>query len=385
MKVIFNKKDLLSNLVPTMGAVSTKNTITTLEGVLIETLGGNTVRLSTYDMTKGIRCTFEAMEVVEEGAVIINAQRFLQIVRLLGGDEVTLTIDDKCNGTISSETSSFSVFALRGADFPALPELSGRRGFEISGELIKNKINRVLHSVAEQENRPALCGVFFKIDGNCLEMVSCDGFSLSVCKMVCDIKDIGEENSEHFSFILPGTSLSELVKLLSEKGKETIQVILARKHAIIKMGDMLFFTRMIDTAYVDYEKLIPKGHPIKVKVNRERLLEGLERANLIADEKIQGSSRSYVKMIINEQMVELSSVSVNGRVHDVMACTHEGEDLQIAFNCRYLINNIRAAEGEEIILSLKNANQSMTIEAANPKENENYLYMLLPVRMTTAS
>ncbi|MBO5789696.1 MAG: DNA polymerase III subunit beta [Clostridia bacterium] len=384
MKVIFNKKDLLNSLVPAMGAVSTKNTITTLEGVLIETLGGNTVRLSTYDMTKGIRSTFEALEVVEEGAVIINAQRFLQIVRLLGGDEVTLSVDDKYNGTISSDTSSFSVFALRGADFPALPELSGKRGFEISGELIKNKINRVIHSVAEQENRPALCGVFFKIDGNRLEMVSCDGFSLSICKMVCDIKDIGEESSEHFSFILPGASLSELVKLLSENGKENIQVILARKHAIIKMGGMLFFTRMIDTAYVDYEKLIPQGHPITVKVNRERLLEGLERANLIADEKIQGSSRSYVKFIVNGQMVELSSTSVNGRVHDVMPCAHEGEDLQIAFNCRYLISNIRAAEGEEIILSLKNANQSMTIEPANPKESETFFYMLLPVRMTSA-
>ena len=114
------------------------------------------------------------------------------------------------------------------------------------------------------------------------------------------------------------------------------------------------------------------------------LLEGLERANLIADEKIQGSSRSYVKFIVNGQMVELSSTSVNGRVHDVMPCTHEGEDMQIAFNCRYLISNIRAAEGEEIILSLKNANQSMTIEPADPKESETFFYMLLPVRMTGA-
>ena len=106
MHIIFNKKVLLENLTPAMGTVSTKNTISTIEGVLIETMGGTTVRLSTYDMNKGVRVTFEALEVSEEGSCILNAQRFMQIVKLIGGDEITLHVDEKCIGTGAAGESS---------------------------------------------------------------------------------------------------------------------------------------------------------------------------------------------------------------------------------------------------------------------------------------
>lgn len=381
MKIIFHKKVLLDNLMPAMTTVSTKNTITTIEGVLIETMGGNTVRFSTYDMNKGVRTTFEALEVVEEGSYIINAQRFLQIVKLLGGEEVTVEVNDKFNCTISSGASNFSLFALRGEDFPTLPELSGKKGFEISSSLLKNKISKVIHSVAEQDNRPMLCGVYFKINGAEMEMVSCDGFTLSICDVVCDIKDIGEEKSEEFSFILPGHAINELIKIMPENDSP-ITVMLARKHAVIKIDRLVFFTRMIDSDYLDYKKIMPKDQTIFVKVKRDRFLEGLERANLIADEKVQGSARSYVKVILQGNKIALSSVSVNGKVYDEMDCEHDGEDLSIGFNCRYLINSIRAAEGDEVMLTFKSPTQSMTIEPLEKKDKENYFYLILPRRMT---
>ncbi|MBP5209778.1 MAG: DNA polymerase III subunit beta [Clostridia bacterium] len=383
MYIIFNKKTLLENLLPAMGTVSTKNTITTIEGVLIETLGGTTVRLSTYDMSKGVRVTFEALEVIEEGSYILNAQRFLQIVKLLGGEEITLKVDDKFNGTVSSETASFSLYALRGEDFPTLPELTGKRGFAVSSSVIRSRIARVMHSVAEQDNRPMLCGVFFKIEGQKMEIVSCDGYSLSVCSVSCDIEDVGEEAGDKFSFILPGASLNELTKILPDT-PDKIRIMLARKHAVILIDRLIFFTRMIDSEYLDYQKIMPREQTIFATVNRERLLDGLERANLIADEKIQGSSKSYVKMSVKDDTLSLSSTSVNGRVYDEMTCEHTGEDLQIGFNCRYLINNVRASSGEEIVLAFKSPTQSMTIEPKEKKENESFFYMLLPVRMTEA-
>jgi len=158
--------------------------------------------------------------------------------------------------------------------------------------------------------------------------------------------------------------------------------MLARKHAVIKIDRMIFFTRMIDSEYIDYQRLIPQNQTISVTLDRERLLEGLERANLIADEKIQGSSRSYVKVTVAGDKVLLSSTSVNGRVNDEMDCVHEGDDLTIGFNCRYFMNNIRAAEGEKITIRMQGATQSITIVPAEEKENESFFYMLLPVRMT---
>ena len=119
-------------------------------------------------------------------------------------------------------------------------------------------------------------------------------------------------------------------------------------------------------------------------MDRARFLAGLERANFIADEKIQGSSKSHVKVIVEGDKLALSSTSLNGRVYDEMPCEHEGEDIVIGFNCRYLMNHVRAAEGENILLGLKTPLQSLTITPADEKENESYYYMLTPVRMTDA-
>ena len=111
------------------------------------------------------------------------------------------------------------------------------------------------------------------------------------------------------------------------------------------------------------------------------MLSSLERANIIAEEKIQGSGRSYVKLKAEYKYLVLTSSSVNGKVFDEMDCVHEGDDIAIGFNCRYLINSIRVAEGEDIIISLKSPTQAITIEPKLPDESFEYFYMILPVRM----
>jgi DNA polymerase-3 subunit beta len=148
------------------------------------------------------------------------------------------------------------------------------------------------------------------------------------------------------------------------------------------MNDITFFTRMIDSEYMDYQRIIPKEQSIFVKIDRARLLEGLERANLVAEEKIQGSGKSYVKLEIKDNVFSLSSNSVNGNVFDQMECEHEGEDIVIGFNCRFLINSVRAAESDVILMTLKSPTQSITIEPSEDEKKGSYFYMILPVRMT---
>ena len=183
------------------------------------------------------------------------------------------------------------------------------------------------------------------------------------------------------TFIIPGHALAELSKILPDDEEFKCLFYLSRKHAIIKCDDITFFTRTIDSEYIDYNRIIPKENDIFVTLNRERMLSGLERANIIAEEKIQGSGRSYVKLNIENDFLTLSSSSVNGKVLDEMDCVHEGNEIEIGFNCRYLINSIKAAEGEEIIISLKSPTQAITIEPKVPDEKFVYFYMVLPVRM----
>ena len=372
----------MSKLTPAMGTVSNKNTITSIEGVLLETMPDGMIRISTYDMNKGVRALVEPTSIEREGKFIINAQRLYQTVRVLPEDDITFDINDKLNCTISSGRASFSMFAMRGEDFPNLPDLVSERGFEISSETLRKMIGKVAHSVAEQDNRPMLCGAFFKISKDMIEVVSCDSYTLSRCSMKCEIKSIEASGNLGYSFIIPGHALGELSKNLADGEEQTVTFYLSRKHAIMKKGDTVFFTRTIDSEYIDYERIIPKDNDIFVTLDRERLLDGLERANIIAEEKIKGSGRSYVKISTEDQFLVITSSSVNGNVFDELDCVHEGGDIEIGFNCRYLINSVNVAEGENIKLTFKSPTQAITIEPCEEDDEFSYFYMILPVRMT---
>ena len=379
MKFTVLKSTLMEKLTPAMGTVSNKNTITSIEGVLIETLDDGNVRLSTYDMNKGVRATFTPTDIERHGKFIINAQRFYQTVKVLPEEEITIDINDKLNCTISAGKASFSMFAMNSEEFPVLPELTTDQGFDIQGSILKKMISKVSHSIAEQDIRPMLRGAFFSFDENKLEVVSCDSYTLSKCEIVCDI-DYYNASSHKHSLIIPGHALSEMVKIL--KDDEKVGVYVTKKHAVIDSGDMIFFTRTIDAEFIDYNRIIPKDNDIFVKVDRERMLDGLERANIIAEEKIQNSGKSYVKLEVEDQFLTLTSSSVNGKVYDEMDCEHEGNDLEIGFNCRYLINSVKVAEGDKILLSLKSPTQAITIEPVEKDDEFNYFYMILPVRMS---
>ena len=380
MKFTIQKSSFMRVLVPAMGTVSNKNTITAIEGVLIETLDNGKIQISTYDMNKGFRAVVEPVEIERTGRFIINAQRLYQTMRVLPDDDITFDINDKLNCEISCGKASFSMFALKGEDFPNLPDLVTENGFTVSADILRKMISKVSHSIADQDKRPMLCGAFFKItDGN-MEVVSCDSYRLSKCNIKCDISSISG-NGLNYSFIIPGHALGELSKVLGDGEDEGVRFYLSRKHAIVNKGDVIFFTRTIDSEYIDYNRMIPRDNGIIVTIDKDRLLSGLERANIIAEEKIQGSGKSYVKLSVKDQIFSLTSTSVYGCVNDEMDCVHEGEDIDIGFNCRFLIDAVKVAEGENLYIKLKNPNQAIMIEAVEKDDEFNYAYVIVPVRM----
>ena len=380
MNITFKKDEFLERLAPAMGSVSSKNTINSIEGVLIEAKKeSNSIKLTTYDMKKGVVAYMSAERVLAEGSYIINAQRLMQIVKLMPEEIVNLTVDEKFCAVISSGKSSFSLFALKGEDFPSIPELSGESGFTIDSYTFKKMINKVIHSVAVDDSRLMLCGAYFVIKGNTLDVVSCDSFTFSKCILNCEIKDMTRDEAS-FAFIVPGHALNELTRIISDKGG-IISVYLTRKHAIFNFEDMVFFTRLIDEEYIDYNRIIPKDQTIFVTIEKEKLLSALERANLIAEDKNKGNSRPYVKLTIGGDYLTITSKSVSGEVYDEVEAEIEGGDLKIAFNCRFLINTVRAAESDTLRLSFKSATQSMIVTPAEKKEGEDFFYMVVPVRM----
>ena len=160
MKITFDKEVLVEALTPAMSAVSDRNTIAAIEGILITTDGQDRVILSSYDLEKGYRTAVQA-EVEEPGSFIINAGKLFRMVRMMPENEVTIEVNDKFQAKIISGNSVFALSALPGGDFPSLPDLNGDRGVSIGQGMLKKMISQVFHAIAVSDPRPIFCGAYF--------------------------------------------------------------------------------------------------------------------------------------------------------------------------------------------------------------------------------
>lgn len=382
MKIIFNRSAISAAVAPLMCAVSGKSTLTTIEGILIEAKIPDTCVLTTFDLEKGVRITVEA-KVIEEGSFIINAQKFNQTLRVMEGDEVTLTVDDKLVACIVSGRASHKMSALVGSDFPNIPELVSDRSFIVGQSVVKKMMNQVSFAMGYNDQRAVLNGTFFKITDDHLMMVACDSFKLAKCSKKTDLTNKNTNGNDHldYSFIVPVKTMNELNRLISDDEEALMQIYVTRKHIVFLIGELTFFSRLVDGDYIDYNRIIMNSHKISVKLNQRELIAALERAALVTEEKIAGSVRSHVKLDASQNMLKISAVSSAGSTYDELFTEHTGDDILIAFNNRYLIDSVRACSSENIKLSMSSPLTSMNIEPADKKEDEEEIFMLLPVRM----
>lgn len=384
MKIIFNRSTISTAVAPLMCAVSGKSTLSTIEGILIEAKIPDTCIMTTYDLEKGVRITVEA-KVIEEGTYIINAQKFVQTLRVMDGEEVTLTVDDKLSACIFSGRSSHKMNALAGSDFPTIPDLVSDRSMIASQAVLKKMFSQVSFAMGVNDQRNVLNGAFMKITDDALMMVACDSFKLAKCRQKTELVNKNTNGNAHleFSFIVPVKTVNELVRLLSDDEEALTQVYITRKHLVFLIGELTFFSRLVEGEYIDYNRIIVNSHKITIVADKKELVSALERAALVTEEKIAGSVRSHVKLHINLDTLRISAVSSAGSTYDEMYIDHIGDDLMIAFNNRFLIDTVRACDSERLKMTMSSPLTSMNIE---PLENDydetekEELFMLLPVR-----
>ncbi len=382
MKIVFNKQKMANTIAPLMCCVSGKSTLTAVEGILMEAKLPDTLILTTFDLEKGMRLTTN-VEVIEEGTYIINAQKFNQTLKVMDSDTLTLTVDDKCHAIIEYGKSVYQMNALHGSDFPTIPNLESVNNFVIGQRVIKELINKVSFAMGVNDQRTVLNGCYFEVEEGKMIAVACDSFRLAKCEKLVDIENTGTGTVKHLAhaFIIPNKSIGELQRLLSDSDDKKVKVFVTHRNIIFNLGDMIFFTRVIDGYYIDYEKVIVKTHKIFVDVNREELLSALERACLITEERIVGMVRANVKLDIKGGLLKILANSSAGSTYDEIEVAHEGEDLFIAFNNRYLIDCVRACGGDNIKISLSSAHASINVVPVEKDESINEEYMLLPVRL----
>ena len=382
MKIVFRKDILSAAVSPLMSGVSTKMTLAATEGILIEASLPNTCVMTTYDIEKGVRITVEA-DVIEAGSAIISASKLNQIVRVMDGGDISLTVDERNCATIVSGRSSHTLTALPAKDFPEIPRLTSAQGFSVSQKVVRSMIAKCMYAMGVNDQRPVLNGLFFSVSDGKLHTVSCDSFKMATCATKTDLVGLeGSDTVDNLRFILPNKSVSELYKLLGDKDEDAIvTVYVSRKNIVFVMGDITFFTKLIEGEYIDYNRIILRNHRIFVYVDRESLISALEHAALITEEKVAGSVRSHVRLEIAEHILKISATSGTGSAYDEVAIGHEGDDLVIAFNNRYLIDSLRACSADRVKISMSSALTSINIEPGDQDTVDEDLFMLLPVRM----
>ena len=383
MKVIFDRQSILNATAPLLAATAGKSTLAATEGIKIEAISPDTCILTTYDLEKGMRTTIEA-KVIEEGTFVVNAQKFNQTMRVMNGEEVTLTIDRNLAATIECGKSSHKMMALRGEDFPEIPRLESNLGFSVKAGTLKDMFTKVMYAMGVNDQRNVLNGCYIEVEQNKLLLVSCDSFKLAKCLLHTDeIENNNADGSDiRFKFIVPVKTVNELYKLLGANADEMVRIHMMRKHMVFYFENLVFFSRLVDGEYIDFDRIIIRQHKIYIDLDRDELLSALDRAALITEERVSGALKANVKLQLDGPVLKVLANSAAGSTYDEIDINHEGADLIIAFKNRFLTDSVRACESERIRIALSSHLTSVNIEPMGEDSTDSEdLFMLLPVRM----
>jgi len=367
MKLTCEKLLLLAAILTASRAAATKSPVPLLEGLLLEA-EENEIRVTGYDLKTGIVTTVPA-DVVEQGAVILSARLFCEIIRKMPGMYVTISVNSNHVANIICEASEFEILGTPASDYPELPLVDGDDTIEISEPLLKKMIAQTNFAVSDNEARPIHTGALFEIGGGMLTVVAVDGFRLALRREPMEGYD-----DQNFSFVVPGTALSEVEKIVSDNDKK-VAVTLGAKHILFSFGSTILISRRLEGEFLNYRNSIPQSSKYQLRVDKESLVETLERVALIITDNL----KTPVRCLFGDGIVKVSCITNIGKSSDECAIVGDGEDLEIGFNDRYLRESLKAAPAEEVMLELNNGITPCVISPVDG--NSNFLYMILPVRL----
>lgn len=386
MRATFDKQSLLAAITPAAGISQTKNTLVSVDGLLFEcppnpkfgdydTDKENLCRISAFDLEKGLR-TSVPCTVIEQGMTVLNTVKILQIVRALPDGEITLDVNERGRALISGGSFRFEITASPGSEFPSMPMFIGERVYRIPQHAVREVIGRTVYAVAQNDPRAAFNGALFRIREGSLTVVGSDGFRISTAKT--DIS-AGNPDAPDAELIIPGKFLGELMKLLSDTEDEVMMMI-GRKHVIFRLDQLYFFTRMLDTEYVPYEQFLFRSAKTEVTVSRALLLNAAESASVVTEDRLGGSGKTYIKLDFSRDGITLSSVSSGGSVSGTVSAEVTGQDITIAFTCRYLLDALRAVPEtcDSLRILLNSPGTGIMIE---PADGDGFADFILPYRI----
>jgi DNA polymerase-3 subunit beta len=366
MKFSCFQTDLLNAINIVQKAVSSKTTLEILKGILIE-VKEDSVKLTGYDLNMAIEIVIEA-QVEEQGKMVLDSRLFGEIVRKLPDATIDFAVKDNFI-EINCLHSNFKLTSYNSEDYPKIPIIENSQKMSFNQDLFKNLIKQTLFAVSTDETRPILTGSLLETGNGKMTMVSIDGYRMA-------LKSVNIENIESSKTVIPGKTLSEIIKILNSSSDQEAIVEITDKYIAFEIEGIRLISKILEGEFIKYEQIIPTEFNTQIKINAIELHKAIDRASLMAREMRSAT----VKMSFQDQYVEISSISEVGSVKDKVNIILDGERLEIGFNPRYLSDVLRVIESEEVVLELSSSLSPCIIR---PTNDDQYTYLVLPVRMSS--
>ena len=366
MKLHCSRELLLNALTIVNKAISNKTTLDILKCILLTATEKGLIVTAT-DLELGIQSAPITAAIEETGSIALEAHLFTEIIRKVNGTEVFIQTNEKNETSISCGFSDFKIVGQNGEDFPTLPKVEKKQEYKMLQSNLKNMIRQTIFSIAQEESKPILTGELLEFKQNQIQMVSVDGYRISFRK-----EEVSENNRE-IQVVVPGKTLSEINKILSNE-ERVVLLYTTDKHILFDIDGNIVVSRLLEGDYIKYEQSFSEDYKTKFYVNTTDFLQTLERVSLVS----QNNKKIPVKLDITEKKLIVKAQAEMGTAYEEIHVDVEGEALQIAFNPRYLIEALRVIEDDKVAVQFTT---SLSPCIMKPLQGEAFRYLILPLRL----
>jgi DNA polymerase III subunit beta len=370
MKFIVSSKALLNQLSLINGAISSSPTIPILENFLFEIKDGELTATATdLQMTMITQLPVESKD---ESRVCVPAKILLETLRNLADQPVTLNIDeDTYTIEISSDNGRYKLAGENAADFPKIPASGDGNVIDVPSNLLSRAISKTLFATSSDELRPAMTGVLVQLKDSSITFASTDGHRLVRYRRV----DVASKNES--SIILPKKALSLLKSTLPSE-LTSVSFEFSTSNAIFTFDNVKMICRLIAERYPDYENVIPLSNPNQLVINRLSLLSTLKRIVIYANKT---TSQIRFKIAGSEMQVSAEDLDFSNEANERLACQFTGEDMEIGFNAKFLIEILSNLDSEDVTVNMSLPNKAALILPSKQENHEDILMLAMPVML----
>lgn len=370
MKFVCEKEKLLIGLNSVSRTSVGRTPDPILEGILLN-LKNNTLILTTNDLDIGMEYVIKDCYISEEGKTVVDCKMFVDIIRKLPNSELTIYVNENKLLVIECEGSVYKLSTMNPDNFSTLPTINVEKAIALSQKMFKEMVKKTMFAVSTDENRPIFTGCLFEIKEGKLFVVAVDGFRLALRKT------LAVDASEDFSAIIPGKYLSEVIKNISEE-EEEIKIGISKNQALFEFNNCKIVTRLLEGEFLNYNNVIPTGRETRIKVKKESLQNAIERASIFSITAGEKEKKYPIKLFINLGSLIVSCTSQIGDAKEEVLIETEGQELEIGFNHKFLLDALKNIEDDEVYMDF-GSNISPCI--IKPVIDDKFIYMVSPVRL----